>query len=158
DAASRRSVAMPPLSREPESFPLGDAPKVTPSVVPAQPERFPECPFQPARSCEPESFRGGCSFGGEARIAPRRALSRAAGRIPCGSRQTAEPWRRAFSESIGERADGVVFVNIGAAFTAGRERDDRFGHDFGGNRAIAAKRSDKQRVEQGRRRDRNALP
>src|SRR3546814_1914947 len=49
-----------------------------------------------------------------------------------------EPWRRACAESIGERADRVVFVDIHARCLVPGQRDDRGGNAASRNRAVAA--------------------
>src|SRR5690606_22552593 len=61
-----------------------------------------------------------------------------------------EPWRCVPAESIGERADRVVFVEIHARTLLPGQRDDRGGDTVARNRAVAAEAAVKQRIGQRR--------
>ena len=61
-----------------------------------------------------------------------------------------EPWRSPCAESIGDRADRVVFVDIHARIPLAGKRDDRRRDFVARNRAVAAEAAVEQRVGQRR--------
>src|SRR3546814_4880484 len=148
----RSPCAMPPLSREPESFPPC-------ALIWGLAWSYPfggsgrngRNAFQSVRS----SLRGPADLRVSGAVAPSvaglppRSPARPVESLARPDRRR-EPWRRACAESIGERADRVVFVDIHARCLVPGQRDDRGGNAASRNRAVAAEGAVEQRVGERR--------